>query len=567
MRKRTKLVTLAVGAALASMGALSATGAAGPSIALTPVPTANAKTAGMSRPNVLSPEVQDVTWAQGSTPVENPSNGISYYGYDDGGTFMPLPSSYTAGPPASVSISQVAPIEATKTEPDKNVYLVLDNVKGADPNYDYGRHFLFQGHENGSPGYITRINLDADGPHRVTLLATQDAATNLPVFDGSTWDPWAKRLLFTSEGSTTGGVWQANLDVPAKADNLQAYLGVGGFEGIQNDDRGQLYIVEDVGGSTNANKVKPVNSFVYRFKPKDPADLRKGGVIQALQVLGSDGQPVTAADGNLVTYGDNPPKYAALHAYGSSFKTKWVDLTTTTAASTLPGPNVNALAKTKNATPFKRPENGVFQPGSKFSKFYFTETGDTDNRSTATTTGGFGSVFALTQNPKSDDGSISIFYNGDLEHAGFDNIQFFGENQLAVVEDRGDTLHGQQPNGLDSAWMLDTTTDYGDAAHKPVRFIAEGRDASATIDSALGGLGLPGSAFKNDGDNEITGIHVSDGDPGKGGILGAKKPKPFRGDGKWRAFWTQQHGDNNTFELIRSNVDRAAAYDRGDDGE
>ena len=43
----------------------------------------------------------------------------------------------------------------------------------------------------------------------------------------------------------------------------------------------------------------------------------------------------------------------------------------------MPGPDVNALAKSQDATPFKRPENGVFQPGSKFRMFYFTETGDT----------------------------------------------------------------------------------------------------------------------------------------------------------------------------------------------
>ena len=562
MRKRTKLVAAAAGATLVSLGVLATTGAAGPSISLTPVPTANAKTAGMSRPNVLSPELQDVTWAQGSTPVENPSNGISYYGYDDGGTFVPVPSAFVVGSPGSVVISQTAPVEANKTEPDKNTYLVLDGQKGADSGYDYGRHFLFQGHELGSPGYITRINLDADGAHRVTLMATKDASANLPNFDGSTWDPWAKRLLFTSEGSTSGGVWQSTLDVPSKVDNLQAYLGVGGYEGIQNDDRGSLYIIEDVGPSSNANKVRRANSFVYRFLPKNPSDLTQGGKIQALQVLGADGAtPISYADSDLVANGDNPAKFALLHQYGTSYKTKWIDLVTTSAASTLPGPLVNTLAKDAKATPFKRPENGVFQPGSKFKKFYFTETGDTDSRSTATTTGSFGSVFALTQDPKSNDGSISIFYNGNLEHAAFDNIQFFGETQLAVVEDRGDTLHGQQANGLDSAWMFDTEADYSKAHSKPVRFIAEGRDASATLDSALGGLGLPSSAFKNDGDNEITGIHVSDGDPGKDGILGAKKPKPFKGEGKWRVFWTQQHGDNNTFELIPSNADRSAGYD------
>jgi hypothetical protein len=61
-------------------------------------------------------------------------------------------------------------------------------------------------------------------------------------------------------------------------------------------------------------------------------------------------------------------------------------------------------------------------------------------------------------------------------------------------------------------------------------------------------LGALGNGFQNEGDNEITGIHMSDGDPGTDGILGAKVPRPFR-DG-WRLFWTAQHGDNVTLEII-----------------
>ena len=34
------------------------------------------------------------------------------------------------------------------------------------------------------------------------------------------------------------------------------------------------------------------------------------------------------------------------------------------------------------------------------------------------------------------------------------------------------------------------------------------------------------------------------------GLLGAKIPKPFR-DG-WRLFYTQQHGDNNTWEILKA---------------
>ena len=123
-----------------------------------------------------------------------------------------------------------------------------------------------------------------------------------------------------------------------------------------------------------------------------------------------------------------------------------------------------------------------------------------------------------------------------------------------AVEDRGDTLHTQgngvagQTGALDSAWLLDTRQDYAIATNTPVRIIAQGRDASATVDAALlGSLG-----FQNDGDNELTGIHVSDGDPHVDGILGAKIPRPFR-DG-WRVFYTQQHGDNLTYEIVRASL-------------
>jgi len=74
----------------------------------------------------------------------------------------------------------------------------------------------------------------------------------------------------------------------------------------------------------------------------------------------------------------------------------------------------------------------------------------------------------------------------------------------------------------------------------PVRFLAEGRDASATLDSATSGLG--------GGDNEITGIHVSNGNASVWGLLGSQTPTPFKNG--WRVFWTQQHGDNNTWEIV-----------------
>jgi hypothetical protein len=205
--------------------------------------------------------------------------------------------------------------------------------------------------------------------------------------------------------------------------------------------------------------------------------------------------------------------------------------------------NANVLAKAVDGTPFKRPENGVFRPGSHFKDFYFDETGDTNATSPENEeAGGWCSIFRLTQHdPSANSGHLSIFYKGNQAHAGFDNIQFLSRDSLGVVEDAGDTLHGQR-NALDSGFVLDTDANYGNAANQPLRWLAEGRDASATIDAAFGGFG------KNDQDNEITGLHVSNGDPTVHGVLGGELPKLFH-EG-WRWFYTQQHGDNPTYEVV-----------------
>jgi len=201
-------------------------------------------------------------------------------------------------------------------------------------------------------------------------------------------------------------------------------------------------------------------------------------------------------------------------------------------------------AKAANATPFKRPENGVFRPSSEnpFKQFFFTETGDTNNLTQAGSVyGGFGAVFTVSQSsPSANTGSLKMLYLGDATHSGFDNIAFLTKDQLLVVEDAGDTLHTQR-NALDSGYLFDVKKDYSVANNLPVRFLAEGRDASATLDSAASGL-------SPNQDNEITGIHVSNGDASVYGLLGSQNPTPFK-EG-WRVFWTQQHGDNNTWEIV-----------------
>jgi hypothetical protein len=143
---------------------LSATMAVGQGIGpiTTQVPNANQRV-GHPATKIAS-GFQTKILAKGSDPLENPSGLITNFGLLSDGTL---------------------------TEPDQNTYLVFSsNPGGPTSGFDYGRHFVFQGHENGGDlGYVTRVNLDVTDPaHRITLLTPvgSDGLTHFNSTDGST---------------------------------------------------------------------------------------------------------------------------------------------------------------------------------------------------------------------------------------------------------------------------------------------------------------------------------------------------------------------------------------------
>src|SRR5947207_691713 len=363
--------------------------------------------------NVFSPEFTPGLVVQGIDSLENPSGIITQYGYLSDGT---------------------------NTEPDQNTYLILDhNPGGPTPDYDYGRHFLFQGHENsGNLAYITRINLDVASPdHRITLLTPVDATgfTNFNSIDGSTWDPFTGTLLFTQDGDT-------------RSEN---------------------------------------------------------------QLL--------------------------LHTVGASWPVQWVTVHDTEINGTDPF-DANALAKAARATPFKRPENGQFQPGSHFRTFFFDVTGDTDNIAgidpVLAARGAWGGLFRVDLDANRETGSISLVVLGDADHASFDNITFVDDKDTVLLaEDRGDTLHDQL-NKLDSIWAYKLNKQNPER-NVVARFVALGLDRVA---------GVTGEE-----DNEPTGLHMAEGDSSINGLIGSKTFKTDRA----RLFFTQQHGENNLFEVFPRN--------------
>jgi secreted PhoX family phosphatase len=230
-----------------------------------------------------------------------------------------------------------------------------------------------------------------------------------------------------------------------------------------------------------------------------------------------------------------------LHTLGTSWPCRWVTVHDTDADGFAEF-NANSAAKTAGATPFKRPENAAFLPGSGFDTFFFDPTGDTDansgNQPTLAARGAWGSIFRVDFPGNSDEGRISIFFLGDAEHAAFDNVTFGSTGLLLVAEDRGDTLH-RQLNALDSIWALDVRNPNA----SPLRLVAVGRDPQSTVDVTYGEAHVAG--FQNEGDNEPTGLYVSEGGTSVQDLQG----KPMNPNGA-RAFFTQQHGMNRVFEII-----------------
>ncbi|HVO63153.1 MAG TPA: alkaline phosphatase PhoX [Terriglobales bacterium] len=502
-----KSITLALSLALAVPAAFGQIGI-GP--IHNSVPSANPR---VDTPDtVISAGFQLKTLAVGTDVLENPSPKITQFGLLADGT---------------------------RTEPDQNLYLVLDHVQGPTPGYNYGHHFLFQGHENsGDLAYVTRINLDVTDPaHRITLLTPEgaDGFTHFNSVDGSTYDPISKTLFFTEEAGSGGGVFQVSLTWPATVTTLDGILGKAGYEGIHPDDRGNLLIIEDTGGTgVNINPADPSspktakqpNSFVYRFLPNDPRDITQGGKLQALQVS-INHQPVVfhASDPVGDTFSTNQ---LLLHTPGTSYPVRWVTVHDTDVDGTASF-DANALAKTAGATPFKRPENAQFLPGSDYRTFFFCPTGDTDAPAGSVPAlaarGSWGSIFRVDLARDRNSGRISIFVLGDAAHASFDNLTFADFNTLLATEDRGDSLHAQL-NTLDSVWAFSL-----DRSHSTKRFVALGRDATS---EAAGE------------DNEPTGLHVSNGSPFTFAQPGSPLNLFFA-----RGFLTRQHGDNVVWEIVK----------------
>src|SRR5213075_1828445 len=80
-------------------------------------------------------------------------------------------------------------------------------------------------------------------------------ATGLSRVDGSVYDPFAKKMLFSQEGngSSTGGIFQIPVEYAAGFQDpttLQGAFGQSGSEGMRVDNKGNVLWAEDIGGTS-----------------------------------------------------------------------------------------------------------------------------------------------------------------------------------------------------------------------------------------------------------------------------------------------------------------------------
>ena len=268
-------------AALGAVAVLGATTfASGP--AITDAGSANTKTAGISLPDKLSPQWRETTVAQGSTALENPSALTSWYGYYNDGPMIPAPGDVQATGPQRRGDQERAGQEhvprrqgPARRRPEVRLRHALP-LPGSRARH--GRRRLHHAHQprrrRGAPRDEARRDRgrrqDAGARDRRLDLGSVRAAPALHHRGRRRAAASSRRRSTTRPRSRTSG----------------ACSGQGGFEGIQNDKHGNVYIVEDSGGpagKVNTHAKQP-NSFIYRLLPYDPTNLDAGGKLQVLQV-------------------------------------------------------------------------------------------------------------------------------------------------------------------------------------------------------------------------------------------------------------------------------------------
>ena len=302
--------------------------------------------------------------------------------------------------------------------------------------------------------------------------------------------------------------------------DVSGALGRGGYEGIQDDSDGNIWIVEDIGGADQDGHARRSGRTA-----SSTATCRRTRATCERQAPGAPG---AERGGHPITFESqaalNAPDQVALRTYGRTFNTRWVTIHDTAVDGNDAVQRQHAREDRARHTVQAPGERRSSGPGDELQGVLLRRDGRHDRneprerRPGRRGGGGWLDLQARPERPVVGHRQALALLQGNESVAGLDNVTFISHDQIAFVEDAGDTLHTPA-----EGTRLRLRLRRDDGLLNPARSRCGSSPRAATrrrrSTPANGGFG------KNEGDNEITGIHVSDGDPDVGGILGAKIPK------------------------------------------
>ena len=522
----------AIAAALAAGALAPAAATASPPVSWTNVPSANPKTAGASPANVLSPELTETAVAWGSLALDGGTSAVPYYGYDG----------FTA-PPVLTQTSN----EAHKTEPDKNTYLRPATASRAPTRTTTtARTSSTRATRAARPATSRASTSTPIGAHRVTLLrpdARRRPARHRRLDLGPVHPAPAVHRGEQQRAATSG---RRTLGYPVDG---HRHLGLARPRRLRGhperhrrqrlDRRGRR---RSAGNAEHARQAAQLLRLPLRPRRQERPD-------QGRQAAGAAGhlEPQRHPDRVPRRAGrrrhHEPGHARSAHATGSEFKTRWVTIHDTDTDGTTPF-DANALAKAAKATPFKRPENGVFRAGRPASsEFFFTETGDTNSRTEAGGAyGGFGSLQSSPRRIRRRRHRAPSRASGRATSS-----TPASTTSPSSTADRRRGRRGRAATACTASatrWTPRTSLDVDGGLREPAPARAVPRRGPRRVGDVRR-RAWPATATtattRSPASTSPTATRRSRG------CSAPRCPTPFSNG--WRMFWTQQHGDNNTYEV------------------
>ena len=414
-------------------------------------------------------------------------------------------------------------------------------------SYDYGTHFLFQGHESGvdgarlhhpdQPRRRRRAPRDAAGDAGRDRRADRRRSTARPGTRGRS------ACCFTTENASAP-TYAATPDYPSTVDRHLRRARPRRLRGHPE----RLATATSGSSRTSAAPTRPGTT------AKQPEQLRlplragaaratsHNGKLQVLQVLQRRRQPdhvrVARRRSTAPTRSRCTPTARRSRRSGSR---------STTPPPTAPRRSTPTRSRRRRtATPFKRPENGAVPPGHGLPRVLLRrdrrhrrhEPGERRPRAAGAR------CFKLTQSEPvgATPATLSLFYKGDQAHAGFDNVDVPLARPGRVR--RGRRRHAARPaqrarlrlRARRHARLLEARRPAGPLARRGPRRVGDAR-LRATAASAR-----TTATTRSPASTSPTATRAPAGS--------SARRRPTCGDGGWRWFYTQQHGDNPTYEVL-----------------